>query len=147
MMRIRLFKPRKNSSAMRNHIARETAKGMLLLQRKWANGMSKLAAKVSVKTQRILFALFTLAMTCHSTWLIYSAFNDRSAPVKSHTKLGLPITLKPNVDQDTFNQRELEKKKDAFKRYADSIRKEGGPDWDEFRRLNGLLADSLNTQR
>lgn len=146
-MRFRLFNPRKSNSAVSDRIAAKSAKGILLVQKKWANGMSKLAAKVSVKTQRIVFAGFAFVMTCHFTWLIYSAINNLSAPLDTHHKIALPVTLKPDTDLDTYNQRELARKKNVFQRYADSIKQKGGPGWEQFRQQNGLLFDSLNHKR
>jgi hypothetical protein len=84
-------------------IASKIAKGILNVQRYWADSMSKLASRASIKTQWVIFILFVAVSVGNCSWLIYRSFNHHPTS-NSRKKTDRPILIKPRIPSDTTQQ-------------------------------------------
>lgn len=113
-MKFRKSKPETDSPSRMDIVASKIAVGIRCVQSYWAESMSKIARKASLKTQWVFFMLFLIGSFCNCCWLIYQSVAKQS-PVLSKPAMQLPIMVRPLTPLDTLSDDPALKKGEIHK--------------------------------
>jgi hypothetical protein len=98
------------------------AKGLQKVQRKWADWMNRQVARLSLKSQKIVFVVWAALMFLACSYTIVSNTVNRPSKVKTSNQMKLPrLRLQQPASRSIEVSDEMYQRVRAFKRKMDSL--------------------------